>query len=80
MTEFGKWLGQYNGKTMLADCLKADITEDQAACVVATYCIIFGINVDTDLWDGLMAYIWEYYNSWFQTYEEMDNGLAKYLI
>ena len=80
MTEFGKWLGQYNGKTMLSDCLQANITAQQAVCVVTTYCIIFGIEVDTSDWDGLMAYIWEYYNSWFQTYEKMEDAFAKYLV
>lgn len=80
MTEFGKWLGKSNGKDMIADCLKEDITYDQAACVVTTYCILFSINVDTKEWDDLMAYIWEYYNCWFATYEDMDRELAKFLI
>lgn len=78
--KFGEWLGESNGKTMLFEILKEDISKEQARAAVTTYCILFDINVDTAKWDTLMAEIWKYYNGWFETFDEMDGFMCGLLI
>ena len=79
MTEFGRWLGTENGKSMLSAVFD-NCTNEQARAAVTTYCILFRIEVDTLQWDELMTWIWECYNGWFDTYEELDNFMCGLLI
>lgn len=79
MTEFGRWLGTENGKSMLHEILKY-CTKEQARAAVTTYCILFRIEVDTLQWDELMTWIWEYYNSWFDEFDEMDMYMSELLV
>ena len=37
MTDFGKWLGQGNADTMLADLLMEDLTMEQFRAIWTTY-------------------------------------------
>lgn len=76
MTEFGRWLGKENGKELLR-AVFSDCSKEQARAAVTTYCMIFGIQVDTKEWDDLMDWIWIYYDSWF---EENDfEGFEMYM-
>ena len=79
MTEFGRWLGTENGKSMLNEILK-DCTKEQARAAVTTYCIIYDVNVDQRPWDELMRWIWDYYNSWFDEFDEMDMYMCELLV
>ena len=79
-TEFGNWLGESNGQTMLADVFKTNCTPQQARSAVTTYCILFGIEVDTRKWDELMRWIWDWYNSWFDSIDEMDKYMCEWLV
>lgn len=81
MTNFGNWLGKENGKTMLSEIL-ADytISEEQARATVTTYCILFEIQVDTKEWDDLMWWIYDNYNSWFDTFDELDGFMCALLV
>lgn len=79
MTEFGRWLGTENGISMLNEILK-NCTKEQARAAVTTYCILFGIEVDTLQWDNLMTWIWECYNSWFEEFDEMDMYMCELLV
>ena len=81
MTEFGRWLGKSNGETMLASVFKQwSCTAEQARAAVTTYCMLFGIEVDTREWDDLMRWINDNYNSWFDGIEELDNFMCGLLI
>lgn len=80
MNEFGKWLGKSNGDAMLASVLTENISEEQARAVITTYCIIFGITVDTNVWDELIDRTYNYYNCWFDTKDEFDNYMAALLV
>lgn len=79
MTRFGEWLGINNGKEMVADCL-ADCSKEQARAVITTYCIMFGIEVDTAGWSDIMQYVYDYYNSWFNDKDELDNYMCELLV
>ncbi len=79
MTEFGKWLGKSNGETMLSNILM-NCTKNQARAAVTTYCILFDVNVDIKEWDDLMRWIWGCYNSWFDTFDEMDMFMCADLV
>ena len=79
MTDFGKWLGKENGKTMLSTVFE-NCTKEQARAAVTTYCIIFGIQVDTMEWDELMRWILDYYNSWFDGFYELDGFMCENLV
>ena len=79
MTEFGRWLGTENGISMLNEILK-NCTKEQARAAVTTYCIIYDINVDQRPWDELMRWIWKYYNSWFEEFDEMDMYMSELLV
>ena len=79
MTNFGGWLGKENGKQMLSDVF-ADCTVNQAKAAITTYCVIFGIEVDTKEWDELMDWVWEYYNSWFDSKETMEIEFCRDLV
>ena len=79
MTSFGKWLGAENGKTMLSEVFN-NCTKEQAKAAVTTYCCIFGIEVDTNRLDSLMQWIYDNYNSWFDTFEEMDMFMCQDLV
>ena len=78
--KFCEWLGVSNGNTMLSELLNSNISKEQARAVVTTYCLIFDIEVDTNRWDMLMESIYESYNSWFDSYDEMDNFMAEFLV
>lgn len=80
MTEFGKWMGKSNGLAMVSDVLNQDVTQEQARAVVTTYCILFGIEVDTAEWDHLMNHIWDCFNCWFNDFNEMDMFMCKDLV
>ena len=80
MTSFGKWLGKENGKTMLAEIFTDNCTKEQARAAVTTYCIIFGIIVDLKDWDELIRWIWNNYNVWFDTIDEMDMFMCENLV
>lgn len=57
--EFGRWLGESNGKEMIASIFKDNnLTAAQAAAVVTTYCLLFDVKVDTMEWDKLIAWLW----------------------
>lgn len=74
------WLGESNGQTILYDILTSDVTKEQARATVTTYCILFDIIVDTNRWDNLIQVIWDYYNSWFDSKEELDNYMCGLLV
>ena len=76
---FGEWLGKENGKTMLAEVFK-DGTVNQAKAAITTYCCIFDIEVDTREWDELIRWTYDYYNSWFDTYDEFDAYMCADLV
>lgn len=77
---FAEWLGESNAKSGLFEILNSDISKEQARAAVTTYCIMFDINVDTKEWDDLMWEIYEFYNSWFTNFDEMDNFMAELLV
>ena len=79
MTNFGRWLGVSNGKSMVCDLLQ-DATKEQARAVITTYCMLFGIEPDTKEWDSLIRWIVDYYNSWFDTLTELDNYMCELLV
>lgn len=79
MTSFGTFLGKENGKTMLTEVFK-DCTVEQARSAVTTYCMIFGIEVDSKEWDELIRWIDENYNSWFNSRDELDDYLCVNLV
>ncbi len=79
MTEFGKWLGESNGKEMLA-AVFTHSTKEQQRSALTTYCIIFGINVDTFEWDALIDYVYENYNNWADSKEEFDDYMCELLV
>ena len=76
---FGEWLGSENGKEMLTEIF-TNCTKEQARAAVTTYCCIFKTEVDTSQWDNLMQWIYDYYNSWFESYDEMDSYMAALLV
>ena len=80
MTEFGKWLGNSNGLSMVCDVLSQDVTQEQARAAVTTYCILFGVEVDSARWDYLMNHIWTCFNCWFNDFDEMVNFMCKDLV
>ena len=80
MTEFGKWLGIANGQEMLFDILKENINKEQARAAVTTYCIMFGVQVDTFAWDDLINKIYDHYNSWFDDKDEMDMYMCELIV
>lgn len=73
MKEFGKWLGRANGEVMVADCLKEDCTAEQMKAVVTTYCMIFGVEQESAEWNALLHKIYDYYNSWFESFDDLKN-------
>ena len=79
MTNFGKWLGAENGKEMLSAVFDY-CTKEQARAAVTTYCCIFDIEVDTKQWDDLMRWIYDFYNSWFNDFDEMDMFMCENLV
>lgn len=78
LTEFGKWLGKHNGKTMLINGLRFS-TKEQSRAVITTYCILFGIKTGTKEWDKLMDWMFDGYNSWFNDKEELSNYMGELL-
>ena len=74
--EFGRWLGKENGKVMLSEVFR-DCTKEQARAAVTTYCKIFGVKDDSDEWCNLMKWIFDFYNSWFDTFYEMDDYMRE---
>ena len=81
MTSFGRWLGERNGEVMLFEVLgEYGCTQEQARAAVTTYCLIFGIQVDTDEWDSLMDKCYTNCNCWFDSLEEFDQFMCGLLI
>ena len=80
MTEFGKFLGWENGKTMLCNVFETDCTKEQARAAITTFCIIFDVEVDGAKWDELMRWVYEYYNSWFDRFYDMDMFMCADLV
>lgn len=81
MIRFAEWLGESNGKDMLCELLaQYETTQDQAVACVTTYCLMFDIKVDTKKWDELIDYLYKHYNSWYDTKEEMDGDMCRFLI
>lgn len=78
--KFGEWLGENNGKSGLFEILNSDVTKEQARAAVTTYCVLFDIEVDTRRWDELMREIYEFYNSWFDDFDEMDGFMCGLLV
>ena len=76
MKEFGKWLGRANVEVMVAECLKEDCSVEQMKAVVMTYCMIFGIEPHSDDWEALLRKIYDYYNCWFESFEELKDYCA----
>ena len=76
MKEFGKWLGRANGEVMVADCLKDDCTAEQMKAVVTTYCIIFDVTPGSAAWNELLHMIYENYNSWFDSFDDLKEFCA----
>lgn len=79
MSEFGRWLGKENAKTMVFEIMK-DCSKEQALSAVTTYCMILDVEVDTREWDELMREVWTDYNSWFDSFDEMENFFCQYLV
>lgn len=79
MTRFGEWLGESNGKEMLANVFE-HCTKEQGRAALTTYCILFGVNVDTLEWDTLIDYVYEYYNNWADSKDEFDNYMCQLLV
>lgn len=81
-TSFGKWLGKSNGMTMISDLLQTDITKEQARAAVTTYCLLFGIEVDTKEWDDLMQWIFTSYCCWtgFETVDDFDDYMCELIV
>lgn len=67
-------------KDTLINILSKGISNEQARAAVTTYCIFNDIEVDTKLWDDLMAEIWNGVPDWFNTFEELDNFMCGLLI
>lgn len=80
MTDFGRWLRESNGKQMLSDIAKENVSSKQMRAAITTYCILFDINVDSREWDELMRWLWKYYNSWFDEFETMDMFMCADLV
>ncbi len=76
---FSEWLGEENAKEMLSEVFE-NCTKEQARAAVTTYCCIFKVEVDTSQWDVLMQWIYDCYNSWFESYGEMDSYMAALLV
>lgn len=80
-TSFGKWLGISNGKSMLADIFCEGVSEQQARAAVITYCLLFGIEVDTKEWDDLIRWIFDNYMSWdFRSIDDFDLYMSEVLV
>lgn len=78
MNEF---LGKHNGQAILTDIFTAmECTKEQARAAVTTYCCLFKINPDTAEWDNLMNWIFNCYNSWFRSFEDLDNYMSELLV
>lgn len=80
ITDFGNWLGLENGKNMISSVIQTDCTAEQARAAVTTFCILFGIEVDTKAWDDLMNWLHDCYDSWFDTLDELDEFMCADLI
>lgn len=78
ITEFGKWLGKENAKTMISEL--SDHSPHQFRAAITVYCCLFDIEVDTREWDKLIDYYYEHYNSWFNSKEEFDLFMSEDLV
>lgn len=78
ITEFGKWLGKENAKTMISEL--SDHSAHQFRAAITVYCCLFDIEVDTREWDELIDYYYEHYNSWFSSKEEFDLFMSEDLV
>lgn len=79
-TPFGNWLGESNGINILSDIFNTNCTKKQARAAVTTYCILFGIEVDTREWDELISWIDGCYNYWFNSTDELDEFMCEDLV
>lgn len=80
ITDFGKWLGEENGKQMVREIFSTDCTKEQARAAVTTYCLIFDIEVDTAKWDALIQELYEHYDCWFDSLEDIDEYMSELLV
>ena len=80
MTSFGEWLGKHNADNMLYELLKEDLTKEQFRAIWTTYCIICGLEPDTDEYDGMLIEIYEHYwNFPITVFEEYDFFMSELL-
>jgi len=78
---FADWLGKENGKTMMAEIFgDGGSSPEQARASLTTYCYLFNVEVDTREWDELIRWLYDCYNSWFDTIDEFDNFMAEDLV
>ena len=74
---FADYIGYDNGKSMVFELLSKDITKEQAKDIITTFCILFDVEPDTRSWDDLLRDVFDYYNSWFDDFDEMDLFLGQ---
>ncbi len=79
-TSFGNWLSESNGRDMLSDIFNTGCTKKQARAAITTYCILFGIEVDTREWDELISWIDDCYNCWFNSKDDLDEFMCEDLV
>ena len=80
MTEYGRWLGRENGDEMIRAVMGNGCSKKQAKDVITTYCMIFGIEVDTKEWDDLMRWAYDTYNCWFDSIDKFDMYMCRDLV
>ena len=80
MTEVGKWLGKENGKGLIREVARTGATKEQFRAAITTYCILFGVEVDTFEWDELILRLYTDWNIWFENLDDFDNYMAELLV
>lgn len=79
MTNFGSWLGKSNGKEMLYEVANYGMgcSQKYIASAITTYCILFGIEEDTEEWYELLKDICKYWNG--ETYEHFVEYVRNFM-
>ena len=79
MTHFGKWLGKNNGKQMLYEVAKYGMgcAPKYMASAITTYCILFGVEEDTEEWYELLKDVCETYC--VENYEDFVEYLRNFM-
>ena len=80
MKDFARWLVISNGLNMLSAIGNQNVTKEQFRSAVITHCILFEIEVDTNRWDELIAFLYDSYNSWFSNCDEFDLYMSELLV